>query len=115
MLNRNQVIAEVAEASIEDYETGMQGCNEAAKIWMQLHVVKMSFCLLGGGVGAQISIVEKSLRLEGSSNRGLYLEVLYSVDYDSLTSPVCEIKDGDIEMDYPATWTKLTWQNRRVG
>ncbi|RZC92576.1 hypothetical protein C5167_029354 [Papaver somniferum] len=37
MLNRNQVISEVAEASIEDYETGMQGCNEAAKIWMQVH------------------------------------------------------------------------------
>ncbi|RZC57222.1 hypothetical protein C5167_004526 [Papaver somniferum] len=41
MLNRNQVIAEVAEASIEDYETGMQGCNEAAKIWMQSVKLKM--------------------------------------------------------------------------
>ncbi|XWS18804.1 hypothetical protein CRYUN_Cryun32bG0076300 [Craigia yunnanensis] len=28
-------IAEVREASIQDYEAGMQACSEAAKIWMQ--------------------------------------------------------------------------------
>lgn len=31
-----QKIAEVKEASIEDYEEGMQACSEAAKIWMQV-------------------------------------------------------------------------------
>ncbi|CAA6664636.1 unnamed protein product [Spirodela intermedia] len=29
------IIAEVVEASIQDYEDGMQACTEAAKIWMQ--------------------------------------------------------------------------------
>lgn len=32
-----QIIAEVVEASIEDYEEGMQACNEAAKLWMQVY------------------------------------------------------------------------------
>lgn len=32
----NQKIAEVKEASIQDYEEGMQACSEAAKIWMQV-------------------------------------------------------------------------------
>lgn len=31
-----QTIAEVVEASVEDYEEGMQACFEAAKIWMQV-------------------------------------------------------------------------------
>lgn len=31
-----QVIAEVVEASIEEYEEGMQACFDAAKIWMQV-------------------------------------------------------------------------------
>lgn len=31
-----QKIAEVSEASIQDYEEGMQACSEAAKIWMQV-------------------------------------------------------------------------------
>lgn len=31
-----QKIAEVREASIQDYEEGMQACNEAAKVWMQV-------------------------------------------------------------------------------
>ncbi|KAH6779195.1 aldehyde dehydrogenase 7B4, partial [Perilla frutescens var. hirtella] len=29
-------IAEVAEASIQDYEEGMQACANATKIWMQI-------------------------------------------------------------------------------
>ncbi|KAI4381828.1 hypothetical protein MLD38_007865 [Melastoma candidum] len=36
----NQVIAEVVEGSIEDYEEGMQACAEAAKIWMQVPAPK---------------------------------------------------------------------------
>ncbi|XP_068663687.1 aldehyde dehydrogenase family 7 member A1 [Aristolochia californica] len=36
----NQIIAEVVEASIEDYEDGMRACNEAAKIWMQVPAPK---------------------------------------------------------------------------
>lgn len=31
-----QVIAEVVEASIEEYEEGMRACFDAAKIWMQV-------------------------------------------------------------------------------
>ncbi|KAG6780565.1 hypothetical protein POTOM_013429 [Populus tomentosa] len=34
----NQVIAEVVEGSIEDYEEGMRACSEAAKIWMQANL-----------------------------------------------------------------------------
>ncbi|XXG81654.1 hypothetical protein AAC387_Pa09g2235 [Persea americana] len=36
----NQHIAEVVEASIEDYEDGLQACAEAAKIWMQIPAPK---------------------------------------------------------------------------
>ncbi|MBA0662660.1 hypothetical protein Goklo_006742 [Gossypium klotzschianum] len=36
----NQKIAEVSEASIQDYEEGMQACSEAAKIWMQVPAPK---------------------------------------------------------------------------
>ncbi|XP_022715297.1 aldehyde dehydrogenase family 7 member B4 [Durio zibethinus] len=36
----NQKIADVTEASIQDYEEGMQACNEAAKIWMQVPAPK---------------------------------------------------------------------------
>ncbi|KAI5665388.1 hypothetical protein M9H77_15241 [Catharanthus roseus] len=36
----NQTIAEVVEASVEDYEEGMQACFEAAKIWMQIPAPK---------------------------------------------------------------------------
>ncbi|OVA08333.1 Aldehyde dehydrogenase domain [Macleaya cordata] len=36
----NQTIAEVMEASIQDYESGMQACNEAAKLWMQIPAPK---------------------------------------------------------------------------
>ncbi|KAJ4953788.1 hypothetical protein NE237_030620 [Protea cynaroides] len=36
----NQNIAEVVEASIQDYDEGMQACSEAAKIWMQIPAPK---------------------------------------------------------------------------
>lgn len=36
----NQAIAEVSEASMEDYEEGMKGCFEAAKMWMQVPAPK---------------------------------------------------------------------------
>ncbi|CAH9099131.1 unnamed protein product [Cuscuta epithymum] len=36
----NEKIAEVVEASIEDYEEGMQACYEAAKLWMQIPAPK---------------------------------------------------------------------------
>lgn len=31
-----QVIAEVVESAIEEYEEGMKACADAAKIWMQV-------------------------------------------------------------------------------
>lgn len=31
-----QPIAQVVEASLEDYEIGLKACEEAAKIWMQV-------------------------------------------------------------------------------
>ncbi|KAK6911847.1 Aldehyde dehydrogenase domain [Dillenia turbinata] len=36
----NQVIAQVTEASIRDYEEGMHACSGAAKIWMQVPAPK---------------------------------------------------------------------------
>ncbi|OAY64218.1 aldehyde dehydrogenase family 7 member B4 [Ananas comosus] len=36
----NQVIAEVNEASIQDYDEGMNACVDAAKIWMQVPAPK---------------------------------------------------------------------------
>ncbi|XP_010064024.2 aldehyde dehydrogenase family 7 member B4 [Eucalyptus grandis] len=36
----NQVIAEVVEGSLEDYEEGVQACFDAAKIWMQVPAPK---------------------------------------------------------------------------
>ncbi|XP_042488147.1 aldehyde dehydrogenase family 7 member B4-like [Macadamia integrifolia] len=36
----NQSIAEVVEASIQDYDGGLQACSEAAKIWMQVPAPK---------------------------------------------------------------------------
>lgn len=36
------MIAEVVEASIEDYEEGMQACAEATKIWMQVGNLELS-------------------------------------------------------------------------
>ncbi|XP_058108632.1 aldehyde dehydrogenase family 7 member B4 [Magnolia sinica] len=38
--SNKQPIAEVVEASIQDYEDGLQACNEAAKIWMQIPAPK---------------------------------------------------------------------------
>lgn len=31
-----QPIAQVVEASLEDYEQGLKACEEAAKVWMQV-------------------------------------------------------------------------------
>lgn len=36
----NQVIAEVVEASMQDYEDGMRACYDASKIWMQVPAPK---------------------------------------------------------------------------
>ncbi|KAL8138612.1 hypothetical protein V2J09_004613 [Rumex salicifolius] len=36
----NQVIADIVEGSIEDYEEGMRSCAEAAKVWMQVPAPK---------------------------------------------------------------------------
>nr|BCX99720.1 aldehyde dehydrogenase [Zostera marina] len=38
--SNNQVIAEVVEASIDDYKEGVQGCFEASKIWMKVPAPK---------------------------------------------------------------------------
>lgn len=36
----NQVIAEVVEASVQDYEDGMRACYDAAKTWMAVPAPK---------------------------------------------------------------------------
>lgn len=36
-----QPIAQVVEASLEDYETGLRACEEAAKTWMQVKLTKL--------------------------------------------------------------------------
>lgn len=38
-----QVIAEVVEASIDDYKEGVQGCFEASKIWMKVGLILISY------------------------------------------------------------------------
>lgn len=44
-----QTIANVTEASIDDYEEGMRACSEAAKIWMTVRslfvmIESLKFC-----------------------------------------------------------------------
>lgn len=36
-----QPIAQVVEASLEDYEQGLKACEEAAKVWMQVKWLKL--------------------------------------------------------------------------
>ncbi|KAI3893049.1 hypothetical protein MKX03_033021 [Papaver bracteatum] len=62
----NQVIAEVAEASIEDYETGMQACNEAAKIWMQIPAPKRGEIVrqIGDALRAKLDPLGRLVSLE---------------------------------------------------
>ncbi|KAF8401109.1 hypothetical protein HHK36_014413 [Tetracentron sinense] len=62
----NQTIAEVAEASMQDYEEGMQACNEAAKIWMQIPAPKRGEIVrqIGDALRAKLQHLGRLVSLE---------------------------------------------------
>ncbi|XVF11324.1 hypothetical protein REPUB_Repub08aG0017700 [Reevesia pubescens] len=49
-----QNIAEVSEASIQDYKEGMQACSEAAKIWMQVRWTASIMTRLRSGAVSEV-------------------------------------------------------------
>ncbi|PIA27632.1 hypothetical protein AQUCO_07600061v1 [Aquilegia coerulea] len=62
----NQTIAEVMEASIQDYEDGMQACNEAAKLWMQVPAPKRGEIVrqIGDALRAKLQHLGRLVSLE---------------------------------------------------
>ncbi|XP_031399903.1 aldehyde dehydrogenase family 7 member B4 isoform X1 [Punica granatum] len=62
----NQVIAEVVEASIEEYEEGMRACSDAAKIWMQVPAPKRGEIVrqIGDALRAKLQQLGRLVSLE---------------------------------------------------
>ncbi|CAA3002666.1 aldehyde dehydrogenase family 7 member B4 [Olea europaea subsp. europaea] len=62
----NQRIAEVVEASFQDYEEGMRACAEAAKIWMQIPAPKRGEIVrqLGDALRAKLHYLGRLVSLE---------------------------------------------------
>ncbi|KAJ8491338.1 hypothetical protein OPV22_013059 [Ensete ventricosum] len=62
----NQVIAEVMEASIQDYEEGLRACAEAAKIWMQVPAPKRGEIVrqIGEALRAKLQYLGRLVSLE---------------------------------------------------
>ncbi|KAF8388717.1 hypothetical protein HHK36_025397 [Tetracentron sinense] len=62
----NQTIAEVTEASIQDYEEGMQACSEAEKIWMQIPAPKRGEIVrqIGDALRAKLQHLGRLVSLE---------------------------------------------------
>ncbi|WOL19842.1 aldehyde dehydrogenase family 7 member B4 [Canna indica] len=62
----NQVIAEVIEASIEDYEEGMRACADAAKTWMQIPAPKRGEIVrqIGEALRAKLQYLGRLVSLE---------------------------------------------------
>ncbi|GLT56034.1 hypothetical protein SLA2020_291070 [Shorea laevis] len=62
----NQKIAEVREASIQDYEEGMHVCHEAAKIWMQVPAPKRGEIVrqIGDALRAKLQQLGRLVSLE---------------------------------------------------
>ncbi|URE33166.1 Aldehyde dehydrogenase family 7 member [Musa troglodytarum] len=60
------VIAEVMEASIQDYEEGLRGCAEAAKIWMQVPAPKRGEIVrqIGEALRAKLQYLGRLVSLE---------------------------------------------------
>ncbi|KAJ3677118.1 hypothetical protein LUZ60_002842 [Juncus effusus] len=64
--SNNQVIAEVAEGSIQDYEEGMQACYDASKIWMQIPAPKRGEIVrqIGDALRAKLNQLGRLVSLE---------------------------------------------------
>ncbi|XP_027126101.2 aldehyde dehydrogenase family 7 member B4 isoform X2 [Coffea eugenioides] len=62
----NQTIAEVLEASLQDYEDGMQACYEAAKLWMQVPAPKRGDIVrqIGDALRAKLQQLGRLVSLE---------------------------------------------------
>ncbi|KAH7857941.1 hypothetical protein Vadar_018113 [Vaccinium darrowii] len=62
----NQAIAEVSEASTQDYEEGMQACFEAAKTWMQIPAPKRGEIVrqIGDALRAKLQQLGRLVSLE---------------------------------------------------
>ncbi|CAK9179864.1 unnamed protein product [Ilex paraguariensis] len=62
----NQTIAEVLEASAQDYEEGMQACSKAAKIWMQIPAPKRGEIVrqIGDALRAKLQQLGRLVSLE---------------------------------------------------
>ncbi|GAA0162193.1 dehydrogenase [Lithospermum erythrorhizon] len=62
----NQVIAEVVEASSQDYEEGLQACAEAAKEWMQIPAPKRGEIVrqIGDALRAKLEQLGRLVSLE---------------------------------------------------
>lgn len=62
----NQAIADVVEASPEDYEEGVQACFEAAKVWMQIPAPKRGEIVrqIGDALRAKLHQLGRLLSLE---------------------------------------------------
>ncbi|CAL9109283.1 unnamed protein product [Musa acuminata var. zebrina] len=62
----DQVIAEVMEASIQDYEEGLRACAEAAKIWMQVPAPKRGEIVrqIGEALRAKLQYLGRLVSLE---------------------------------------------------
>lgn len=62
----NQAIAEVVEASTQDYEEGVRACAEAAKIWMQIPAPKRGEIVrqIGDALRAKLHYLGRLVSLE---------------------------------------------------
>ncbi|KAK1288461.1 hypothetical protein QJS10_CPB19g01913 [Acorus calamus] len=62
----NKVIAEVIEASIQDYDDGMRACAAAAKIWMQVPAPKRGEIVrqIGEALRAKLHLLGRLVSLE---------------------------------------------------
>ncbi|KAB1209508.1 Aldehyde dehydrogenase family 7 member A1 [Morella rubra] len=62
----NQTIAKVTEASVQDYEEGMRGCNEAAKKWMSIPAPKRGEIVrqIGDALRAKLELLGRLVSLE---------------------------------------------------
>ncbi|XP_010479993.1 PREDICTED: aldehyde dehydrogenase family 7 member B4-like [Camelina sativa] len=62
----NQPIAQVVEASLEDYEQGLKACEEAAKIWMQVTAPKRGDIVrqIGDALRSKLDYLGRLLSLE---------------------------------------------------
>jgi len=80
----NQVIAEVVEASVQDYEEGMRACFDAAKTWMAIPAPKRGEIVrqIGDALRAKLHHLGRLVSLEmgkilpegiGEVQVGLYL------------------------------------------